>query len=220
MASRSSFYLTYLRDRLILSKEILADTGSIFVQIGDENVHRVRLLLDEVFGSGNFVNFITFSKTSSATVNYMAAGYDYLLWYARDRAKMKYRQVFGQKTTTTGSGQEYTRVELQEGIRRIASDSELNSPENLPVGSLIYRPDNMTSQSIGRDKGAGHSCWFGVNINGRTILPNTRSRWKTNQKACSGSRERSGLKQGKTPWICTISRRLSRVVSAQQLDGY
>ena len=148
-------YLTYLRDRLILSKEMLADTGSLFVQIGDENVHRVRLLLDEVFGSGNFVNFITFSKTSSATVNYMAAGCDYLLWYARDRAKMKYRQVFGQKTTTTGGGQEYTRVELQEGIRRIASDSELNSPENLPVGSLIYRPDNMTSQSIGRDKGAG-----------------------------------------------------------------
>ncbi|WP_246317403.1 DNA methyltransferase [Hyphomicrobium methylovorum] len=85
-------YLTYLRDRLTVARELLSDSGSIFVQIGDENVHRVRALMDEVFGDENFVSLITLTKTSSATGDYLAGVADYILWFARARAQLKYRQ--------------------------------------------------------------------------------------------------------------------------------
>ena len=79
-------YLTYLRDRLTVARDLLTDSGSIFVQIGDENVHRVRALMDEVFGDDNFVSQIIFKKTSAASVNGILPNvYDYLLWYARDQ---------------------------------------------------------------------------------------------------------------------------------------
>src|SRR6185503_4049347 len=76
-------YLTYLRDRLLLSRELLAESGSIFVQISDENVHRVRLLLDEVFGAENFVSQITVAKTSGSTGRYLPGSVDYLLWFGK-----------------------------------------------------------------------------------------------------------------------------------------
>ena len=91
-------YLAYLRDRLIAAKELLADTGSIFVQIGDENVHRVRCLLDEVFGSTAFVAFITFAKTGGQRSNLLAGTTDNLLWYARDIDRLKYRQLHRSKS--------------------------------------------------------------------------------------------------------------------------
>jgi adenine-specific DNA-methyltransferase len=84
-------YLSYLRDRLVVAKEMLADSGSIFVQIGDENLHRIRDVLDEVFGNENFVSVITVWKTSSATSTLLPPTCDYLIWYAKDRAKAKYR---------------------------------------------------------------------------------------------------------------------------------
>ncbi len=87
-------YLTYLRDRLVVARELLNETGSIFVQIGDENVHLVRSLLDEVFGSENFVSLITFAKTSGATGEYLQAVADYILWFAKDRDQLKHRDVY------------------------------------------------------------------------------------------------------------------------------
>src|SRR5208282_4493308 len=81
-------YLTYLRDRLLLARELLHESGSCFVQISDENVHHVRELMDEVFGAKNFVGLITFAKTTGATVNYLPATSDYLVWYARQQEKL------------------------------------------------------------------------------------------------------------------------------------
>ena len=81
-------YLAYLRDRLIVAKELLTDSGSVFVQIGDENVHRVRCLMDEVFGSENFVSMITFRKTTGVQSSYVASVSDYLLWYAKDKVQV------------------------------------------------------------------------------------------------------------------------------------
>src|SRR3712207_5163528 len=86
-------YLTYLRDRLTVARDLLTDSGSIFVQIGDENVHRVRALMDEVFGDGNFVSLVPFSKTSGATSSLLPAVCDYLLWYSRDRNTTKFRKL-------------------------------------------------------------------------------------------------------------------------------
>ena len=77
-------YLAYLRDRLVVARELLTETGSVFVQIGDENVHLVRCVMDEVFGSENFVSLITFRKTARLGENYLARASDYLLWYAKD----------------------------------------------------------------------------------------------------------------------------------------
>jgi adenine-specific DNA-methyltransferase len=86
-------YLTYLRDRLLLARELLHESGSIFVQISDENVHLVRNLMDEVFGAKDFVSIITFAKTSSATSQLLPSISDYLIWYAKNRKQIKYRQL-------------------------------------------------------------------------------------------------------------------------------
>src|SRR3954452_22670535 len=90
-------YLAYLRDRLTAARELLTESGSIFVQIGDENVHLVRCLLDEVFGSENFVSQIVYTKTTGATVASLPGTTDYLLWFAKDREKVKYRSLFESK---------------------------------------------------------------------------------------------------------------------------
>ena len=98
-------YLAYLRDRLAMARELLADTGSIFVQISDENLHRVRCVMDEVFGPDNFVALITFKKTSGAdSDDFLPAVDDYLLWYAKDRSKAKFRQLYSRQgiVATTG----------------------------------------------------------------------------------------------------------------------
>jgi adenine-specific DNA-methyltransferase len=89
-------YLTYLRDRLTVARDLLADSGSIFVQIGDENVHRVRALMDEVFGDENFISEIVFLKTSGAGspaigTNTVAGTYDCIVWYAKKKELIKYR---------------------------------------------------------------------------------------------------------------------------------
>src|SRR5262249_20477347 len=91
-------YLTYLRDRLAVARELLTESGSVFVQIGDENIHVVRSLLDEVFGSENFVALITFKKTSSASSELLSGVSDYLIWYARYRERVKYRQLYLEKS--------------------------------------------------------------------------------------------------------------------------
>ena len=91
-------YLTYLRDRLTVARDLLTDSGSIFVQIGDENVHLVRALMDEVFGEDNFVSLILFRKTGGLTANFIPTIGDYLLWYSRSRSQAKFRRIFRQKT--------------------------------------------------------------------------------------------------------------------------
>ena len=92
-------YLSFWRDRLVVARELLAESGSIFVQIGDENVHVVRSLLDEVFGPGNFVSLIAVQKTTGASADLIPNTMDYLVWYARDRGRVKYRPAFLTKTS-------------------------------------------------------------------------------------------------------------------------
>src|SRR3990167_1734793 len=89
-------YLSYLRDRFLLSRELLSDSGSIFVQIGDENIHHIRELLDEVFGSQNFFSLVTFRTTSGLGSKGLTGIANYLLWYAKDKSKIKYRQLFSE----------------------------------------------------------------------------------------------------------------------------
>ena len=86
-------YLTYLWDRLTVARDLLRESGSIFVQIGDENVHRVRSLLDEVFGEENFLGLITVKKTSAPTDKFIPTISDFLVWYAKSKSNAKYRQL-------------------------------------------------------------------------------------------------------------------------------
>jgi adenine-specific DNA-methyltransferase len=141
-------YLTYLRDRLTVARDLLADSGSIFVQIGDENVHRVRALMDEVFGEDNLIAQVSIEKTSSQTQDYMPPVTDYLLWFAKSRPALKYRAIWKEKSADQAGFTEYSRVELPSLLRRRLSADELNDPATLGPDSRIYRQDNLTSQSM------------------------------------------------------------------------
>src|SRR2546430_285862 len=103
-------YLTYLRDRLTVARDLLADSGSIFVQIGDENVHRVRAVMEEVFGPANFVSLIPFSKTSGSTEEHLGQTTDYLLWFCKDKSRVKYRPALKRKRPGERGGTNYNRV--------------------------------------------------------------------------------------------------------------
>jgi adenine-specific DNA-methyltransferase len=175
-------YLSYLRDRLLLARELLNESGSVFVQISDENVHHVRELLDEVFGSKNYVALVTFAKTSGSTQDFLSSTTDYLLFYARNKEQLKYRQVYLKKESAEDSDGPYQMLHLSDGTRRRMSAEEKDDPKKLPVGARIFRLDNLQSQSVGRDKGIGAACWFPVKYKGREWLPSQKNRWKTNEE--------------------------------------
>ncbi len=118
-------HLTYLRDRLTVARDLLAETGSIFVQIGDENVHLIRSLLDEVYGSDNFFSQITLKKLSPLGTSGMTNVTDYILWYAKYRPGIKFRPIFEIKPK--GSESRYDYVELPNGIRRKLTNDEIKN---------------------------------------------------------------------------------------------
>ena len=105
-------YLTYLRDRLTIARDLLTESGSVFVQIGEENCHLIRALLDEVFGAENFISQIIFSKTASATSEYLAGTYDVIVFYAKRREFLKYRQPLTQKKVGGAGGGAYRRIQI------------------------------------------------------------------------------------------------------------
>jgi len=178
-------YLAYLRDRLVVSRELLSETGSIFVQIGDENVHLVRAVMDEVFGSENFISIISFRKTAGATGDFVAGVTDFILWYAKRREAMKYRAVHREKALGGSGVTGYTWVELADGSRRKMAAEEIDDASRLPAGSRPFTLDNLTSQSAGREKGEGAASWFAVEFNGGRYTPTMQSRWKTNEEGMS-----------------------------------
>lgn len=137
-------YLTYLRDRIVVAHKLLAETGSIFVQISDENVHRVRALLDEVFGASNFCSLISFNKTSSASGDRLASVADFLLWYARDTDRMTYRQLHTVKSAGGDGGSQYTWIQTQGGARENLGNAAAIA--SAPPGSQVFVHDNITSQ--------------------------------------------------------------------------
>ena len=127
-------YLTYLRDRLTVARELLAESGSIFVQIGDENVHRVRALMDEVFGEDNFITTIDYAKTTGFSGNYVSSVCDYLVWYAKSLHSLKYRPTFSAKEAGEEGASKYRPVSTIRALRnsaiaptRLATSADLTS---------------------------------------------------------------------------------------------
>ncbi len=138
-------YLTYLRQRLVAARELLADSGSVFVQIGPDNVHLVRNLLDEVFGPENACATITVMKTSGEQTNLLPEIADYLVWYAKDRERVKYFQLYAARRPPANDPN-YRLVEMPDGERRPMSAVERAAPESLvAAGGRLYRLDNATS---------------------------------------------------------------------------
>jgi adenine-specific DNA-methyltransferase len=155
-------YLTYLRDRLMVTRDLLSDNGSIFVQIGDENVHLVRSLLDETFGSSNFVSQIAFAKTTGFSGDYLSSIYDILLWYAKDRQRLKYRALYKEKTAGDEGASKY---------RPVATIAALSDSVFLPDRLAVS--DQLTSQ--GESLASEQDFQFA----GRTWRPPAGLHWKT-----------------------------------------
>ncbi|HLJ58897.1 MAG TPA: site-specific DNA-methyltransferase [bacterium] len=184
-------YLAYLRDRLVVAQDLLTETGSVFVQIGDENVHLVRCVLDEVFGSENFCAQITFRTSVPLTSTGLAGVGDYLLWYAKNHETMKYRDVFTSREV--GEDTVFTSVQLPDGARRPMSPEERAEPKLLPMGSRVFGTDNLVSS------GYTPTCIFPIEFDGRRFEPSSGKSWKTNQRGIEALRKTDRLSaSGKT----------------------
>ena len=164
-------YLTYLRDRLTVARDLLAESGSIFVQIGDENVHRVRTVMDEIFGEENFCSLITY-KTS---VGLGAQGLDntanYLIWYCKDKEKRKFRPLLRLTIPGDEGASRYKTVQLPDLSQYRVQDPEL---ESLPAGARLFRDQGMTSRT------GSATTNFDVTFQGRQYRP-TSGGWRTSQ---------------------------------------
>ena len=178
-------YLSYLRDRLIMARELLSESGSCFVQISDENVHLVRIIMDDVFGSENFVSQIIYQKTTGAgspgELTAPASVADYIIWYAKDILQLKYRKLFIPKVLGGEGASAYNRIELPSGERMSIAEWERENKVEfdfglLPKGSKMYTLSDMTSQS-GGDIGR-----FDIEFEGKTYRIKNGNVWKTNEE--------------------------------------
>ncbi|WP_301101132.1 site-specific DNA-methyltransferase [Propionivibrio sp.] len=157
-------YLTYLRDRLTVARDLLADTGSIFIQIGDENVHRVRAVMDEVFGEKNFVSLISIQTTTGFKTNYIGNIADYVLWFAKDKPTGKSRSPFYRKSFELGEGNARWLL-LDDFTYRGVSAAEKRGESPVPAEALPYAPDNIISQGRAKEpqpfefRGKHYDCW-------------------------------------------------------------
>ncbi|MGW4585022.1 site-specific DNA-methyltransferase [Janibacter hoylei] len=178
-----------MRDRLLVARELLTESGSCFVQIGDENVHLVRSLMDEVFGPENFIGLMTVKKTSGAGspsggTDVLAAVSDYIVWFARNAPAVKYRQLYRSKNVGSQGGGQYTliRNESDDGYRA-ASREELDDRR---CQARIFSQNPLTSQSSGRPQ------FFEVELDGVSYSPGA-SGWKTTREGMSRLRDAKRL---------------------------
>ncbi len=163
-------YLTYLRDRLSLAKELLNETGSVFVQISDENVHHVRELMDEIFGIDNFMTQINYKTMMPLESGKLESVYDYLVWYAKDKSTVKYHNLYEKKSS--GAGSEFVFTDEDGLLRKITSDEKLN-PESEHLNLL--KRSNLSSS------GYTESCTFDFDFSGENFTPVNGKSWRTTE---------------------------------------
>ncbi|HAT13571.1 MAG TPA: site-specific DNA-methyltransferase, partial [Microcoleaceae bacterium UBA11344] len=166
-------YLTYLRDRLTVARDLLADSGSIFVQIGDENVHRVRALMDEVFGDENFIALIQFKKTGGFDAGSIPLICDYILWFSRNKGSLKYRSLLEAKIYSEGSGKRYKSVLLESG-EVIPSSKFMDDNDNLtlPENARLFLGSPLTSDGAPSQP-------FNLEFEGKFLSHKANQHWKT-----------------------------------------
>ena len=183
-------YLTYLRDRLTVARDLLANSGSIFVQIGDENVHRVRALMDEVFGEDNFISCVVVNKTTSATSLYMAGTCDYLLWFTKNYRGLKYHQPFRQKKAGEAGAALYNRVQSVDGsyVRPLTKGEDFERDFSGGDWHLVTSSD-FSAQSGGLNSRQP------IEFQG-TVYSLTTGGWKTNSQGVERLTKASRLAKG------------------------
>lgn len=163
-------YLNYLRDRLLVARDLLTESGSIFVQIGDENAHLVHSLLDEVLGSSNFCGQFSFRTKIPLRTTLVPAIYDHIVWFAKSKPDVKFRRLF--KPRRSGSGTQFQRIELNDHSRRKLTPEELTGRG--PTDGRVYRLTDLVSA------GRTESCVFEFEMDGRRFFPAGNKSWKTN----------------------------------------
>jgi adenine-specific DNA-methyltransferase len=169
-------YLAYLRDRLLLARELLTPNGSVFLQISDDNLHHVREVMDEVFGSENFVVTIFVRKKGSQRGNDIRPINDYLLWYCKDKARAKTRFLYDSKLDATDLADEFEYVEMSDGAnRRTSTFTAEELDEILKQGARLYVAEPLTSGGEFRTQ------LYSVEHEGRTFRPPPNNSWKFNK---------------------------------------
>lgn len=185
-------YLTYLRDRLLLARELLHESGSVFVQISDENVHHVREILDEVFGRQNFCVLICYRRLGTMIGAELKSSAHYLIWYAKDKAKYKFRKVFEEQIAGIGTGDHFTQVEeTVTGRARPMTAAERSNPNLVPDD---WKPFQLVSLQT---HGVGSTNKFPIRIGNTEFLPGNNKAWRTtesgvNALVCSNRVQRAG----------------------------
>ena len=168
-------YLTYLRDRLTVAQDLLTESGSVFVQISNENVHRVRCVLDEIFGDKNVVASIAFKKASPDTRTIKNA-FNYILWYARDIEQVKARKLFRKRELSDGTTEDPKKLALWlvsfDGTERPLTTEEKRKETPLPKGSVVFRADKV------RDAGQMVDRVFNFEFRGETLDPGNKHCWR------------------------------------------
>src|SRR5262249_29399991 len=142
-------YLTYLRDRLTVARDLLADSGSIFVQISDENLHRVRSVMDEVFGAENFAALVYFLKTTGKGSRFLDPSGDYVIWYAKNAAVTKVHPLFASRSEQTLEEQ-YNMASIDGCTYRRLTKDELRNPSSIPDTTKRFMPSSIYSDSGGQ----------------------------------------------------------------------
>ncbi len=166
-------YLTYFRDRLTVARDLLNESGSIFVQIGDENLHRVRAVMDELFGEDNFIAIIQFKKTGGFDSSSIASICDYVVWYAKSKANLKYRSLYETKVHGEGSGERYKSCLLESG--QIVPASKYTDDDGnvvLPTNSRLFLGAPLTSDGAPTNP-------YSFEFEGQEFIHKPNQHWKT-----------------------------------------
>ena len=163
-------YLTYLRDRLTVARDLLTESGSVFVQIGDENVHRVRALMDEVFGEENFVSHISCAKTTGMSGDSLSSVTDHVLWYGKSREHLKYRGLLESKQPGGVGATAYRQVYFQDGTMRPATKEEIANSSQIPNGGSLCATGDITS-----NRPPGHNDLQEFRFHGKAYSPGKRT---------------------------------------------
>ena len=167
-------YLNYLRDRIIIARELLNYSGSIFIQIGDANLHLIKNILDEIFGPENHCGTITFAKTAGATSELLPGVADYLVWYSKSRKDVKFLQPIRIREAGAEGATTYRLAQLRDGMRRPAFEPERLGQVAYPEGARVYSAGDLTSSRVRE----GRTGYFPVEFNGKSYLPSKRE-WST-----------------------------------------
>ena len=168
-------YLTYLRDRLTVARDLLTESGSVFVQIGDENVHRVRALMDEVFGEENFVSLISYPTSIGLGARHLDNVNNYLLWYSRDNERLKSRSLFRRLVRGEAGATRYTKIKRVDGeVCNIVALGDAGVKQALSDGAKYFTDQGLTSRS------GSATTAFAVDFQGRQYYPSVGG-WRTSE---------------------------------------